>query len=110
MKFNLFKAPRSLIAMISGKNNNKKAPQKVEQHRERTSTVPAQEEKKLPSKFSNIGLPKEVLTAIEKMGYDDMTPVQEATYPIIMSGQDLCAWRKRDRERLPPVRFPLFSR
>jgi len=109
MKFNLFKAPRSLIAMISGKNNNKKAPQKVEQHRERTSTVPAQEEKKLPSKFSNIGLPKEVLTAIEKMGYDDMTPVQEATYPIIMSGQDLCALAETGSGKTAACAIPLVQ-
>ncbi len=42
-------------------------------------------------KFSEIDLPANILKALKKMGYDEMTPIQEATYPVIFSGQDPCA-------------------
>jgi ATP-dependent RNA helicase DeaD len=41
-------------------------------------------------KFSELNLPPDILKSIVAMGYDEMTPVQEATYPIISAGHDLC--------------------
>ena len=45
--------------------------------------------------FRELGLPPELLGAIENLGYSNMTPIQEATYSIITSGQDLCALMNR---------------
>ena len=38
-------------------------------------------------KFTELNLPENILKALKKMGYEDMTPIQEATYPAIFSGQ-----------------------
>lgn len=109
MKFNLFKALRSFIAMISGKNNKKQPPQKAAPRPEGMGTVPAQEKKKRPTKFRQIGLPQEVLTSIEKMGYKEMTPVQEATYATIMAGQDLCALAETGSGKTAACAIPLVQ-
>ncbi|MBM2834818.1 MAG: dbpA 1, partial [Candidatus Brocadiaceae bacterium] len=42
-------------------------------------------------KFTELDLPANILKALKKMGYEEMTPIQEATYPVIFAGQDLCA-------------------
>ena len=43
-------------------------------------------------KFSEAGeLSKEILKAVEKMGFTDMTPVQMKTLPLMMEGRDIIA-------------------
>jgi len=40
-------------------------------------------------KFTELELRPEVYSALEKMGYDDMTPIQEESIPHILAGRDL---------------------
>lgn len=40
-------------------------------------------------KFSELGLTKDLLTAIEKHGYVEATPIQEKTIPLTMAGKDV---------------------
>ena len=34
-------------------------------------------------KFTELDIPANILKALKKMGYEEMTPIQEATYPVI---------------------------
>ncbi|MGO3469245.1 MAG: DEAD/DEAH box helicase [Weissella hellenica] len=40
-------------------------------------------------KFSELGLTQDLLTAIEKHGYVEATPIQEKTIPLTMAGKDV---------------------
>ena len=61
-------------------------------------------------RFSELDLPPEILTAIEKMGYEEMTPIQEATYPIILAGRDLCALAETGSGKTAACAIPLATR
>lgn len=41
--------------------------------------------------FSELGLSEAALAAVERMGYDDATPVQEQSIPLILEGRDVIA-------------------
>ena len=39
--------------------------------------------------FSELGLSPEVLKAVERMGYEETTPIQSAAIPVLLSGKDV---------------------
>ena len=39
--------------------------------------------------FTQLNLQPSILHALGKMGYDNMTPIQEAAIPLIMGGHDV---------------------
>ena len=41
--------------------------------------------------FADLGLSKDALLAVEKLGYDQPTPVQEQAIPLVLEGRDLIA-------------------
>ena len=41
--------------------------------------------------FADLGLSKDALLAVEKLGYDQPTPVQEQSIPLVLEGRDLIA-------------------
>ena len=41
--------------------------------------------------FSQLDLSAEILKAVEKMGFTEVTPVQQKTIPVMMAGQDIIA-------------------
>ncbi len=43
------------------------------------------------SKFADLGLSEAALSAVERLGYENPTPVQEQSIPLIMEGRDLIA-------------------
>ena len=43
------------------------------------------------TKFADLGLSKDALLAVEKLGYDQPTPVQEQSIPLVLEGRDLIA-------------------
>ncbi|MDP8218728.1 MAG: DEAD/DEAH box helicase [Candidatus Theseobacter exili] len=55
-------------------------------------------------------LPSNILTALKKMGFDEMTPIQEATYPIIVAGQDLCALAETGTGKTAACAIPLIQK
>ncbi len=61
-------------------------------------------------KFSELDIPSNILKALGKMGYDEMTPVQEATYPIISEGQDLCAIAETGSGKTAACTIPLIQK
>lgn len=61
-------------------------------------------------KFSELGLPSDILGALEKMGFEEMTPVQEAAYPIIAEGHDLCALAETGSGKTAACAIPLIQK
>ena len=61
-------------------------------------------------KFSELNLPLDILKAVEKMGFEEMTPIQEATYQIISAGQDLCAIAETGSGKTAACALPLIQK
>ena len=61
-------------------------------------------------KFRELDLPKNMLRAIERMGFTEMTPIQEATYPIIATGQDICALAETGSGKTAACAIPLIQK
>ncbi|MDR4509556.1 MAG: DEAD/DEAH box helicase [Candidatus Brocadiaceae bacterium] len=61
-------------------------------------------------KFSELGLPLNILKTLEKMGYEEMTPIQEATYPVIFAGKDLCALAETGSGKTAACAIPLIQK
>jgi ATP-dependent RNA helicase DeaD len=61
-------------------------------------------------KFSELGLPSNILETLDKMGYYEMTPIQEATYPIISEGHDLCALAETGSGKTAACAIPLIQK
>ncbi|NOZ08011.1 MAG: DEAD/DEAH box helicase [FCB group bacterium] len=61
-------------------------------------------------KFSELNLPADIAAAVESMGFDEMTPVQAATYPIISSGRDLWALAETGSGKTVACGVPLLQK
>jgi ATP-dependent RNA helicase DeaD len=42
-------------------------------------------------KFTELDLKPGILKALKKKGYEDLTPIQEQTFPHVLTGRDLIA-------------------
>jgi len=60
-------------------------------------------------KFTELNLPADILDSVQAMGYEDLTPIQEATYSIISSGQDLCALAETGSGKTAACVIPLLQ-
>jgi ATP-dependent RNA helicase DeaD len=76
-----------------------------------TKTVTKTSAKKIKPKiqFKDIGLSPEILSSLEKLGYKEMTPIQEATYPIITAGKDLCGLAETGSGKTAACTIPLVQ-
>jgi len=61
-------------------------------------------------KFDELDLPGNIFESIVHMGYDAMTPIQEATYPVITAGQDLCALAETGSGKTAACAIPLIQK
>ncbi len=61
-------------------------------------------------KFSELNIPSNILKTLEKIGYEEMTPIQEATYPIISEGYDLCALAETGSGKTAACVIPLIQK
>jgi len=61
-------------------------------------------------KFTELHLSPDILTSIVALGYDEMTPVQEAAYPIIAAGHDLCALAETGSGKTAACAIPLVQK
>lgn len=60
-------------------------------------------------KFTELDLPQPILAALEKMGFEELTPIQEMTYPIIFAGKDLCALAETGSGKTAACAIPLIQ-
>lgn len=61
-------------------------------------------------KFSELNLPPDIFKSIVNMGYDEMTPIQEASYPVISAGHDLCALAETGSGKTAACAIPLVQK
>ncbi|MCP4264632.1 MAG: DEAD/DEAH box helicase [Candidatus Brocadiaceae bacterium] len=61
-------------------------------------------------KFRELDIPSNILKTLEKIGYEEMTPIQEATYPIIAEGYDLCALAETGSGKTAACVIPLIQK
>jgi len=61
-------------------------------------------------KFRDLNLPSKILKAIENMGYEELTPVQEATYTFIMEDQDVCTLAETGSGKTAACAIPLIQK
>lgn len=61
-------------------------------------------------KFEEINLPSKILKSLKKMGFEEMTPIQELTYPIIFAGHDLCALAETGSGKTAACAIPLIHK
>jgi ATP-dependent RNA helicase DeaD len=61
-------------------------------------------------KFTDLGLRPEILSGLAKMGYVDLTPVQEQTFADILAGKDLLAKAETGSGKTGACGIPLVQR
>ena len=59
--------------------------------------------------FADLGLSKDALLAVEKLGYDQPTPVQEQAIPLVLEGRDLIAAAKTGTGKTAAFSLPALD-
>jgi ATP-dependent RNA helicase DeaD len=62
-----------------------------------------------PMKFSEIELKDSIRRSLSEMGYEDLTPIQEATFPIVLKGSDLLAMAETGSGKTSACGIPLVQ-
>jgi len=63
-----------------------------------------------PAGFSTLGLADSLLKAVTALGYEEPTPVQRETIPLILSGQDLIAQAATGTGKTAAFALPMIQR
>jgi len=61
-------------------------------------------------KFSEFDIPENIKKAIKKMGFEDLTPIQEKTLPVIKEGRDICAIAETGSGKTAACVIPMLSK
>ena len=61
-------------------------------------------------KFSELELGGEILSALKKIGYEEMTPIQESAIPHILAGRDLLGLAETGSGKTGACAVPLVHR
>jgi ATP-dependent RNA helicase DeaD len=61
-------------------------------------------------KFSHLNLKSEIQKALAEMGYEELTPIQEMTFPHILGGRDLLATAETGSGKTSACGIPLVQR
>ncbi len=51
------------------------------------------------TKFSDLNLSPAILNAVNRMGFEEATPIQAKTIPLSMQGKDLIGQAKQEQEK-----------
>lgn len=62
------------------------------------------------TKFENLGLSEKTLSAVERLGYDSPTPVQEQAIPLALEGRDIIAAAKTGTGKTAAFSLPCMDR
>jgi len=65
---------------------------------------------KAPTAFAELGLSKEIAAAVAGLGYEEPTPVQRETIPVMLSGRDLLAQAATGTGKTAAFALPLLQR
>ena len=59
--------------------------------------------------FQELGLPEPLLSALQALGYENPTPIQEMSIPILMAGDDLLAQAQTGTGKTAGFALPILS-
>src|SRR5260370_14748958 len=65
---------------------------------------------KPPSGFTSLGLAPEIVASLTTLGYEEPTPVQRETIPIMLSGRDLLAQAATGTGKTAASALPMLQR
>ncbi|WJZ02324.1 DEAD/DEAH box helicase [Corynebacterium freiburgense] len=60
--------------------------------------------------FENLGLPSEVLSAIQKVGFETPSPIQSQTIPVLMQGRDVVGLAQTGTGKTAAFALPILAR
>ena len=60
--------------------------------------------------FENLGLPSEVLSAIQKVGFETPSPIQSQTIPVLMEGRDVVGLAQTGTDKTAAFALPILAR
>src|SRR5258708_15891587 len=63
-----------------------------------------------PATFAAIGLRAELVAAVVALGYEEPTPVQRETIPLLLKGRDLLVQAETRAGKTPAFALPLLPR
>src|SRR5437762_10392841 len=63
-----------------------------------------------PGLFHQLGLSVEILKAINDVGYESPTPIQQKTIPVLMSGRDLIGQAQTGTGKTAAFAIPILER
>ena len=61
------------------------------------------------TQFADLGLSEAALAAVERLGYDQPTPVQEQAIPLVLEGRDLIAAASTGTGKTAAFLLPILS-
>ena len=59
--------------------------------------------------FTELGLPPQILEAIEDVGYEEPSPIQEQTIPLLLAGQDVIGQAQTGSGKTAAFGLPMLS-
>ena len=60
-------------------------------------------------KFKEFGIKKDILNAIRKAGYEEATPIQEKSIPVIMEGHDMIGLAQTGTGKTAAFALPILN-
>ena len=60
-------------------------------------------------KFSELNLDEQLLTAIEKAGFTEATPIQEQTIPLVLGGDDVIGQAQTGTGKTAAFSLPIIQ-
>lgn len=60
-------------------------------------------------KFSDLGLDKDLLKAVERSGFEEATPIQERTIPLVLTGLDVIGQAQTGTGKTAAFAFPILQ-
>ena len=73
------------------------------------SAEPAAEPKKLENGFKTLGLPEKVIEAVKRVGFEQPSPIQAQTIPLLMKGRDVVGLAQTGTGKTAAFALPVLS-
>jgi len=72
--------------------------------------MPTSRQPQEPSRFADLGLAESLVTAVTSLGYEEPTPVQRETIPVMLSGRDVLAQAATGTGKTAAFVLPMIHR
>ena len=75
----------------------------------RASSAHEEKRKRIMQNFADLGLSEAALAAVERLGYENPTPVQLQAIPLVLEGRDLIAAASTGTGKTAAFLLPILS-